>query len=298
MSRQQYKFTSQATSLIFKGMSLSASLALMLNGSGVFALEASPRPQKSASVEVSSFQLAQQSQEESESDNSSAEDEDVIVDTKPGSPESTTTGSDSGSEDSTADEKRFRCELHNGQYTVMYSPQSQPNQAYPWATPRSLGGGWTAERRCNEISRRLEFYRPEGLQEMRTAVENNYNTVCVTTQKNPDCQIVLTVPPGQNPEITRDKVFENITTADTGTQTEAVNTFVGSRDAQLLNDILNLKIPGLNGSRNSRSRSQSINLRPFLDRADGGTGTKLRGGVQLRNRSNSTPRQLNPNNFR
>ena len=26
----------------------------------------------------------------------------------------------------------------------------------------------------------MEFYRPDGLLEMRTAVENNYNIVCVT----------------------------------------------------------------------------------------------------------------------
>jgi hypothetical protein len=107
----------------------------------------------------------------------------------------------------------------------MYHPESQPNQGYPWATPGTLGGGWTPELRCNEISRRLELYRPDGLVEMRNAVENNYNTVCVTTQKNPSCRIVLTVPPGQDPELTRNRVFQNLTVADTGERTDAVNTF-------------------------------------------------------------------------
>jgi len=33
---------------------------------------------------------------------------------------------------------RFTCQMHNGQYTVMYSPESQSDQAYPWAIPSDL----------------------------------------------------------------------------------------------------------------------------------------------------------------
>ena len=117
---------------------------------------------------------------------------------------------------------RFACQSTNGEYTVMYYPESQPNQAYPWAVPSLLGGGWTPERRCNEISRRLELYRPDGLQELRTGVENGYNVICATTQTNSSCRIVLTVPPGQDPIATRDRVFENLTVADSGQQTEGI----------------------------------------------------------------------------
>ncbi|WP_448561077.1 COP23 domain-containing protein [Trichothermofontia sp.] len=205
---------------------------------------------------------------------------------------------------------RFTCQFYNGQYTVMYHPESQPDQAYPWATPSALGGGWSPERRCNEISRRLEFYRPDGLMELRTAIENNYNTVCVTTQQNPACRIVLTVPPGQNPEITRDLVFQNLTVADSGQATQAVTTFVEGQETNgLINQIgnlLNINLPTSNGNgatrprENIRTATGDINLRPFLDRQDGGTGTYLQGGIRLnprRSRSNSHP-QLNPNNFR
>ena len=47
---------------------------------------------------------------------------------------------------------RFTCELQDGDYTVMYRPKSEPGQAYPWAVPTEMGGGWTPERRC-EIGR-------------------------------------------------------------------------------------------------------------------------------------------------
>jgi hypothetical protein len=188
---------------------------------------------------------------------------------------------------------RFACQFVEGQYMVMYYPQSQPGQAYPWATPTQMGGGWTPELRCNEISRRLESYRPDGLQAMQTGTENGYNVVCVTTQRDPACRIVLTVPPGQDPLITRDRVFENLTVADSGQQTDSVVTYTdGDGDGILsrLGEALNVDLPGL-GRRRSAT-SDSIDLRPFLDPTDGGTGARL-----TRSSAQSAPR-LNPDNFR
>lgn len=202
--------------------------------------------------------------------------------------------SQSDSQIKSSQEPRFTCERVNGQYTVMYHPESQPGKAYPWATPGALGGGWTPELRCNEISSRLERYRPDGLIEMQNAVENNYNTVCVTTQKNSSCRIVLTVPPGQDPELTRDRVFQNLTVADSGEQTNAVNTFVsGDRNSQLLDQVLNQGMSALGIGKNPVRNYSGINLRPFLDRADGGTASMLTRGVQAR----PNPR-LNPDRFR
>ena len=180
---------------------------------------------------------------------------------------------------------RFTCEIQAGEYTVMYRPKSEPGQAYPWAVPTEMGGGWTPERRCETISERLEEYRPDGLVELRTDVENGYNTVCATTDEDLDaCRIVFTVPPGQDPVATRDAVFSNITLADAGTGTSAVNTFVGG--ARLPNSVLgtgstNSEIWGTVGeilgdqSTRSARRTSGIYLKPYLDPADGGTGAYL-----------------------
>ncbi|NET33845.1 MAG: hypothetical protein F6K19_17800 [Cyanothece sp. SIO1E1] len=191
---------------------------------------------------------------------------------------------------------RFTCQFVEGRYTVIYHPQSQPGQTYPWATPTTLGGGWSEERRCNEISRRLELYRPDGLLEMRASVENDYDIVCVTTQQNSDCRILFTVPPGQDPIATRDRVFENLTIADGGQQTQAVNTFVGRGDNSItdrLSEIFNLNLPPLSGPEHSSSFADSIDLRPFLDQADGGTGANLQ-----KSRGSQPGPRLSPDNFR
>lgn len=190
---------------------------------------------------------------------------------------------------------RFSCQVANGQYTVMYNPQSQPGQYYPWATPTALGGGWSPERRCNEISRRLEVYRPDGLLELKTGLENGYNTVCVTTEATPSCRIVLTVPPGQDAVAVRDRIFNNLLVADSGQQTSAVVAYQENENGilQQIGQAIGIDLPGVTGQR--RNSPSSINLRPFLDAADGGTGTRLRATTQAPAQDGS---RLNPDNFR
>lgn len=198
--------------------------------------------------------------------------------------------------------QRFSCQMQNGQYTVMYQPKSQAGQYFPWASPSEMGGGWSPERRCNEISRRLEAYRPDGLLEMQTGSENGYNTICATTEKNSACRILLTVPVGQDPASLRDRVFGNLATADSGQVTTSVPTFVEGRSNSILG---NLNLGGLLGgainNRNTgivpsnrfpsnRSFSSGIYLKPYLDPSDGGTGTALINGYDRR--------QFNLNNFR
>jgi hypothetical protein len=187
-----------------------------------------------------------------------------------------------------ADVTRFSCQQSpEGQPTVMYQPDSQPDQLYAWATPRQLGGGWTPQRRCEEIARRLELYRGDGLRELRTGRENGMDTVCATTDDNPACRIVFTVPPGQDAFVTRNQVFENLLTADSGQNTLPVYTFT-SRGGGLLNltPSLSRKKPSASTIRTNKA---SIRLKPFLSPNDGGT---------LRPRSNTTKPSTTPRNPR
>jgi hypothetical protein len=202
---------------------------------------------------------------------------------------------------------RFFCQYTGGQYTVMYNPESRPNEAFPWAIPAEMGGGWTPELRCQEIARRLEDYRPDGLLELQTGTENGYNTVCATSEADSRCRIVFTVPSGQDPTDTRNAVFENLTIANSGETTQGVNTFAGSNSNDSLGQIVNL------GKSIFGKRSQPIsgtqfragmNLRPHLDPADGGTGQAFNRGVPIsKQRNRGFNRQekglkLQPDQFR
>lgn len=284
---QLYQSPSGIGALAFRSAGVSAAVAVLVSGTG--AIAASNQVVVRASGSGQPMQLAQ---------STTNSQPDVVIDGNPQNSGSTTTSPSSGNATS-LNQVRFACEQVSGQYTVMYHPQSQPNQSFAWATPSAMGTAWSPERRCNEISRRLESYRPDGLVELRTDVENGYNTVCVTTEAVPSCRIVFTVPPGQDPVATRDRVFQNLTVADSGQSTQGVNTFAGGRNGGSLNQVLNNLGLGsiLGGKNNTQSRYQGIYLKPFLDRNDGGTAVGLSQLKKTRVTTPSNGRRLNPGRF-
>lgn len=182
---------------------------------------------------------------------------------------------------------RFVCENVNGQLTVIYHPQSRQNEAYPWAVPGDMGAAWNSQRRCGEIARRLESYRSDGLQELRTGIQNQQNVVCVTTEKDQSCRIVFTVPSQQDPIITRDRVFRNLTLADSGQQTAGVNTFT-STGGDFTGGLF-----GNGGNSNYKPRRSGLDLRPYLSVQDGGTGNRIGNPVPV-----PAQYRLNPDSFR
>ncbi len=198
---------------------------------------------------------------------------------------------------------RFTCELVSNQYTVTYHPVDRPNDKYPWAVPSTMGSNWNASRRCTEIARRLEEYRRDGLKELRTDIKNQYDIVCVTTERNDECRIVFTVPTGKDPIITRDSVFRNLTMADSGQQTVGVNTFADGNSNNSFGSMLgNIFSGGGNTPTSSPAvkplqNKDSIDLRPFLSIQDGGTGTQLRPRAAVAP-STGVGKKLNPDRFR
>ncbi|AFY47638.1 hypothetical protein Nos7524_1772 [Nostoc sp. PCC 7524] len=230
--------------------------------------------------------------------------DDVVVPTVPSGSSTTTntttpfptdTSVNTPTSTTTVGGARFVCQQYNGQFTVMYQPQSQPGQYFPWATPAALGGGWNPQLRCQTIANRLETYRPDGLQELQTSVENNENIVCVTTESNARCRIVLTVPRNRDPYIVRNSIFQNLVSADSGQATTAVNTYTNRGRAG--DEIYNLGRTLLGNGNRVNSLRSGINLKPYLDVRDGGTGRNLKNGVAIRNQSQVRPR-LNPDRFR
>ncbi|MGD1873964.1 MAG: COP23 domain-containing protein [Mastigocoleus sp.] len=177
---------------------------------------------------------------------------------------------------------RFSCQNYGGDYTVMYQPESQPGQFFAWATPRALGGGWDRVRRCNTIAQRLESYRPDGLTELRTSTINGYNVLCVTSEANPSCRIVLTVPPEKDPFEVRNSVFQNLVTADNGQQTIGVNTYTRNSSGSSIDQIFNTGRELLGKKKTNAVSEDSINLKYFLDEKDGGNGKLLGNGVAIR----------------
>ncbi len=213
------------------------------------------------------------------------------------SSKTTTTTSTSSSSSPITSATRFTCANYNGEYTVMYQPETQPGQYFAWAKPRRMGGGWDPIKRCNKIAERLERYRPDGLTELQTSSLNGYNILCVTSQADPSCRIVLTVPPDKDPLQVRNNVFENLIAADSGRQTAGVNTY--SPNNGDFENIVNMGRSLFGGSKKRNLASQKrIDLKPFLDPTDGGSGSQLKKGVELSKPKNQSGLQLNTDGLR
>jgi hypothetical protein len=268
------QFTKQNQYLSLAKISLVASV-IIVSGSSANAIPLSNESNSSPNNWQQLLQIVAQ-------DNSQPPE--VIIDNDPNSRDNSGNRSPNPTT-TTSSDTRFTCDYVNGEYTVMYNPENQSSNSYPWAIPTQLGGGWTPERRCDEITSRLESYRPDGLLEMSTGVENGYDTVCVTTQVDPtDCRIVLTVPPGQDPQVTRDLVFENLLIADDGQQTQGVYTYGDENSGE---DIIG-EIGNIIGVNKSTGSPDKIDLRPFLDPSDGGTGTQLKNNNVVPNNSSGS----------
>ncbi|AFZ13438.1 hypothetical protein Cri9333_2575 [Crinalium epipsammum PCC 9333] len=232
MSLKLYSPATRLQNLALKGIGLSAGVAFLFSGSAVLAQVGA----------------------------------DIQVDTVPTSGGTTNTGTGSVT---TTNDTRFTCQLNSGVPTVMYIPEDQ-TQPYAWATPKALGGGWTALKRCDAISQRLEEYRPYGLVDLRTSVQNGYNTICALTERDSACRIVFTVPPGQDAETTLASVFQNLASADSGQITNAVNTYTNRNGLDLLNGLLGRGTSG-QVRNTAKTRVSNIYLKPFLSVKDGGT---------------------------
>jgi len=102
---------------------------------------------------------------------------------------------------------RFYCALQvdpnrGGEvWTVMYY---RNNQVKPWLRMvRKMGGDWDTQRRREEIARRLDLYRQDGLISLEYRTDPNtprQYVICAKTKISGDrCPLVLTLMPDDDP---------------------------------------------------------------------------------------------------
>ncbi len=105
------------------------------------------------------------------------------------------------------EKSRFYCELQadtsrGGEvWTVIYRHDKQPK---PWLRMvREMGDEWDTKKRCEEIARRLDIFREDGLLEFDYRTDDNtpgQYVICAKTKVSGDnCPLVLTLLPKDDP---------------------------------------------------------------------------------------------------
>ena len=118
---------------------------------------------------------------------------------------------------------RFSCQLladldRGGDvWAVMYRQNRKNNQ--PWLKMvTTLGGNWTPLERCQEIARRLEMYREDGLLELTYRSDPNtpnQEVICAKTKQSGDnCPLVITLNPGADGYETLREMTASLTGGD------------------------------------------------------------------------------------
>lgn len=79
-----------------------------------------------------------------------------------------------------------------------------------WTSDRFSNSGWSAERRCNAVSQRLqESYDKGKLQYLTTGRINGLPVVCSTDRGGGSCiDLIYTLKPGQNPATTLSQLLQ------------------------------------------------------------------------------------------
>ncbi|AFY82523.1 COP23 domain-containing protein [Oscillatoria acuminata] len=97
----------------------------------------------------------------------------------------------------------YSCDLtQNPPVTIARTSVKGDMPVIAWKSTFFEGSGYTPEKRCLEVSERLQTYYQMGLLHyLTTGVQDNQNIICVTRTHGGDCSgLLLTLEPGDNPE--------------------------------------------------------------------------------------------------
>lgn len=105
----------------------------------------------------------------------------------------------------------FSCGTSNGVPTTLAS--TNDGRSVPmirWTSNTFDAAGWTAERRCQEVSQRFETYRQQGrLAFVTTGRINGQPVICTAPRDRGPCDgLLYTLKPGQDPTLALRRLFD------------------------------------------------------------------------------------------
>ena len=106
---------------------------------------------------------------------------------------------------------RFLCSTSNGVPTTEATTRDGRRVAViRWTSRVFSGSGWTAERRCREVSNRFEQFRQQGrLRYITTGRMRGQPVLCTTLANGGACDgLLYTLKPGQDPSATLARLLE------------------------------------------------------------------------------------------
>jgi len=106
----------------------------------------------------------------------------------------------------------FACDVSTKVPRTVARTETKEVNLIVWESKAFTSSGFTPERRCNEVSDRLQKYAKGGnLRYITTGKINNQNVVCVAAYRNGQCRpngLILTLKNDENPREVLESLFE------------------------------------------------------------------------------------------
>lgn len=124
----------------------------------------------------------------------------------------------------------FECKQVSGEWTTVAKTPQWERQFIRWVSNFGDRAGYTPQRRCNEVTNRMNYYtRTKHPQFLTTGVQSGYNIVCVTDQVGNGCQgLLYTLQPDRDPNQTLRDLL-----ARSGSDFDGQNPLVESRGCRM-----------------------------------------------------------------
>ena len=103
----------------------------------------------------------------------------------------------------------FSCKRLSGAWTTLVKESGkQERQIIRWTSDFGAFAGYTPERRCQEVTNRMNKYFSESSQFITYGRMKNLNVICTTDGQGKDClHLLYTLKPDQDPKLTLEDLF-------------------------------------------------------------------------------------------
>ena len=105
--------------------------------------------------------------------------------------------------------RTFSCKMASGAWTTLVNESGQPErQLIRWTSDFGAKVGYTPERRCNEVTQRMNLYLSNSGQFITHGMQGREKVICATNRLGKDClNLLYTLKPDQDAKATLEDLF-------------------------------------------------------------------------------------------
>lgn len=105
--------------------------------------------------------------------------------------------------------RSFSCKMVGGAWTTLVNESGQPErQLIRWTSDFGAKVGYTPERRCNEVTQRMNLYFSNRGQFITHGMQGREKVICATNHLGKDClNLLYTLKPDQDAKATLEDLF-------------------------------------------------------------------------------------------